>query len=242
MLLQLDHLHFPAPNIDVVIWRYSSLSKLMSLLISKSIYLTSLSQLRANDPLEGHVTNANILLCQKLETDYDFAKKFMKEVIPDNVGDKQEHLRLIIEQHKNPFKMAQHEGYINCWHINKYESAALWSIYSRHEDGVAIKSTVGRAKDALAGDELLIGGYVTYHDYDRSLTLGDNVFRAAFNKRSAFEYEKEFRIFGWRSNALTPAPPGIAVPCEPSTLMMKYSSVPMRQTGLLTPFNRLCPS
>src|SRR3989339_339130 len=39
------------------------------------------------------------------------------------------------------FKKTKNLVYLNCWHINKYESAAMWSVYLQSNEGIAIQST-----------------------------------------------------------------------------------------------------
>jgi hypothetical protein len=31
--------------------------------------------------------------------------------------------------------------FINCWHLSEYESSAMWDIYSRKNEGIAILSS-----------------------------------------------------------------------------------------------------
>ena len=33
---------------------------------------------------------------------------------------------------------------VNSWHMNEYESAAMWDIYSTRDFGIAIRSTIKR--------------------------------------------------------------------------------------------------
>ena len=35
---------------------------------------------------------------------------------------------------------------INCWHVNDYESDAMWKLYSSNRQSIAIQSTIGRLK------------------------------------------------------------------------------------------------
>src|SRR5579885_861214 len=46
-----EHRDFPTPPDDTMIWRYMSMSKFLSLLISRSLYLTQCDRLE--DPFEG---------------------------------------------------------------------------------------------------------------------------------------------------------------------------------------------
>src|SRR5690554_5603800 len=48
------------------------------------------------------------------------------------------------------------KAYINCWNVGENESYALWKIYTAYNSGVAIKSTVGRLKEALCNEEIEI--------------------------------------------------------------------------------------
>lgn len=34
--------------------------------------------------------------------------------------------------------------FISCWHINEYESYAMWDLYSRDEKGIAIQSNIDK--------------------------------------------------------------------------------------------------
>ena len=44
------------------------------------------------------------------------------------------------EIHKD---LVKHVG-VSCWHMSTCESAAMWSLYSKTNEGIAIRSTVGR--------------------------------------------------------------------------------------------------
>lgn len=39
--------------------------------------------------------------------------------------------------------------FVNCWHLNEYESAAMWDLYLKNEEGVAIQTTFNRIKKSL---------------------------------------------------------------------------------------------
>ena len=41
------------------------------------------------------------------------------------------------------------ELYVSCWHNDPAESAAMWSLYSTKESGIAIQTTSDRFSDAL---------------------------------------------------------------------------------------------
>jgi len=39
--------------------------------------------------------------------------------------------------------------FVNPWHKNEFESAAMWKLYLKSEEGVAIRTTVERLKHAF---------------------------------------------------------------------------------------------
>jgi hypothetical protein len=84
---------------------------------------------------------------------------------------------------------------VNCWHANEHESAAMWRIYLKSDEGVAIQATVERLESAFdsAAEGLYIGA-VRYQDDERDSGLGRSELAPFFCKRKAFEYEREVRL------------------------------------------------
>lgn len=88
--------------------------------------------------------------------------------------------------------------YVNCWHINEHESEAMWKLYGAvRSESIAVKSSVGRIKTAIANDPIptMIGKI----DYDKDLQkLNDevlhNFYPQVLYKRKIFEHEKELRL------------------------------------------------
>jgi hypothetical protein len=80
---------------------------------------------------------------------------------------------------------------ISCWHMNEYESAAMWKLYCQGSDGICVQSTYRLLDDAL--DEEVNIGQVKYISYDQqSIPLG-NLFWPFLYKRRSFEHEREIR-------------------------------------------------
>jgi len=100
---------------------------------------------------------------------------------------------------------------INCWHLNEYESAAMWSLYSG-TNGIAIVSTVDRLVNAISGAPQAISiGQVRYVDFrsGEHQTL-QPLSEPAMFKRKSFEHEQEIRAFTTADNASG----GIDVPVD----------------------------
>lgn len=87
--------------------------------------------------------------------------------------------------------------YVSCWHLGRFESHAMWRIYSK-DRGIAIRTTVGRLARSLASAD---SAYIGRVQYSKDAMLGswpsaviDTLFPFAFWKRPPFEYEREVRV------------------------------------------------
>lgn len=158
-------------NGDAKIWRYMDFAKFISLLDKKALFFPRADNL--GDPFEGSFPKINVqkrkhalsaVDTSGLVTLSDFYKKFLKCTA------------------------------INSWHINDNESDAMWKLYIKGEEGIAIQSTVGRLKSSLKeSKECPISvGRVAYVSYD-SDRIPDDTLSPYFHKRNSFEHEREYR-------------------------------------------------
>ncbi len=91
------------------------------------------------------------------------------------------------------------EVYVNCWHVNQHESAAMWRIYLKGDDGIALRTTASRLRDVLArGQETIYLGVVRYLDYEHERVPRGHEIHPFFCKRKPFDYEREVRAL-WRT-------------------------------------------
>ena len=81
--------------------------------------------------------------------------------------------------------------YLNCWHLNKYESVAMWSLYGGQKGAIAIRSTYSKLFNVLPKDISL--GMVDYIDYNTELIPEEYIDSRFFCKRKSFSHEKEIR-------------------------------------------------
>jgi hypothetical protein len=84
---------------------------------------------------------------------------------------------------------------LHCWHANEHESVAMWRIYLKSEEGVAIQTTTERLQKAfepMHGQAFI--GAVRYLDYQRDCVTEAHELSPFFCKRKAFEYEREVRV------------------------------------------------
>lgn len=154
-------------------------TKFMSFLESGALYFTSAAEFE--DPLEGSYPEINLLA-------YENAIKGFN--IPDEL---KSDLR---ESNYRLRSSAPTWHFINCWHLNNYESAAMWKLYLSSNEGIAIQSTYQKLRNCFANVEKHIFlGQVKYIDYEiESLDVSNgNILAPFIHKRKSFEHEKEVR-------------------------------------------------
>lgn len=101
----------------------------------------------AADPFEGYYTKS-ILAIDHLRLD-DFPEEWRKQ---SNINDEKS-FRMFIDAHRNMREHSRLERevtFVNSWHCQEYESAAMWSLYLKTQEGIAIQSTYKRLVDSLA--------------------------------------------------------------------------------------------
>jgi hypothetical protein len=153
------------------IWRYMDFTKFVYMLENQSLYFCRSDRL--GDKFEGSYPNQNL---EKL---------------------KKEHGQDVIESTKEYNDLVGKNIYINCWHINNKESLAMWKVYLKSNEGVAIKTSVKKFCTALLKNTNNIDMYankVTYIDYlTENLWTEEQFAGPYFYKRNLFDYEQEFR-------------------------------------------------
>jgi len=82
---------------------------------------------------------------------------------------------------------------INCWHVNEYESAAMWNLYLKTNKGIAIRTTYNLLKESIVDKEDVHLGLVKYIDYNKEYINANNCFEPFVHKRKSFEHEREIR-------------------------------------------------
>lgn len=179
----------------ITLWRYLSLEKLLHLLQSRTLYFSQLSKL--HDPYEG-----------RLPIGFSTGIVDLTE-LPDDVFDLkpiQGQAELLKDE------SLRSEMCVSCWRNCPFESAAMWSVYSKNS-GVAIKTTVGHLAESLNHNDVGIEiAAVDHMDFEPMLIVG-----APWKiKRTSFDYEKEIR-----AAIRTPQfdRPGRAVPVTVETLL-----------------------
>lgn len=80
---------------------------------------------------------------------------------------------------------------VNCWHSGNFESAAMWRLYSREHEGIAIKTTFKRFKESFCGEREVVASMVKYIDYATTPVPFGNTMFPLIHKRNSFQHEQE---------------------------------------------------
>lgn len=188
------HPVFKTPKREAKIFRYMSFEKFMALIETSSLFFSSLHTLAELDPFEGEYSDANKAIDAITWND-----------LPPQLVERYE-TRERYELLKQARIFAREDGrkqkkitFANCWHIQDYESAAMWKLYTHDQKGIAIVSTVGRLIDSLASytDFNVMIGEITYLNFDVDAISEGNMFSPFMHKRKYFDYEKEMRAIIW---------------------------------------------
>jgi hypothetical protein len=153
---------------DTIVWKYLDLSKFLDLLLSQKLFMSRSDKFE--DQYEGTFSEPTFEEIKKLSTNN-----------PDFL---------------NYYKTHREKVAISSWHINEYESFAMWQIFTQNSEGLAIQSTVKRLQDALAPEKNYkqFIGEVNYIDYKKEYIPFDDLFFPFLFKRKSFQYEREVRI------------------------------------------------
>ena len=168
-----EHPVFEKANDDDIIWRYLDFTKFVSMLDKRALFFIRADKL--DDTFEGSFSKGNIKLRPIV-----YGDKIPKDVL---------------SKLSNIWKENRKYMLINSWHISRYESAAMWKLYLKSNEGVAIKSTFKRLCDSFNNytDDVISIGKIKYIDYENEWIPEGNSFYPFLHKRKSFEYEQELR-------------------------------------------------
>lgn len=173
-----------------VLWRYMDFARFVEILESRRLWFVRLDQLE--DPLEGAHTDAELANI----------RKHLPETRSQSLVD--------------VFRSSRSELYVNCWRSGSAESLAMWDLYGEGSGIVAVKSTVGRLRKAVATcDKPVYISNVKYVNWNDAPGI-DNVLVACTRKNQSYQHESEVRVIIWEpTNNLDTEPKlGIRLPLD----------------------------
>ncbi|CDH32752.1 hypothetical protein [Xenorhabdus bovienii] len=152
------------------LWRYMDFTKFVSLISSNNLFLSRIDKFR--DPYEGMLPKENELIKQKNEQKTN-------------------------NSYRDTIKHNKEKYYANCWYASRYESAAMWVLYAKTNEAIAIETNYQILSEELPDYVYL--GLVSYIDYKKkSIKMHSddsiNSMNIFMYKRKSFLHEKEARI------------------------------------------------
>lgn len=159
------------------IWRYMDFTKFVAMLNNKALFFSRADLL--GDSFEGSFSKENVRVRPIV----------YKEMIKSA---NQAAISSILEVMKKCAEWVREWTYINCWHMNEHESAAMWKLYALSCEAIAIQSTYDRLFRCLPDDGFFVGK-VKYIDYEKDVIPENNTFYPFVHKRKSFEHEREVR-------------------------------------------------
>lgn len=167
------HFSFTEPEPETArLWRYMDLAQFLSILEKEALFFPSVATLGEVDPYEGEPLPAKIRAAQARG--------------PDDLR--------TFRLHCEVFK---HLNFYNSWHMSDDKSDAMWKLYLKGSQGIAIQSTVARVKTSFQNTitHTVYMALVEYIDYEHflpsSMLVGSSDY---MYKRRAFRHEQEVRI------------------------------------------------
>jgi hypothetical protein len=174
------HLSFtePAPG-NARLWRFMDLAQFLWILEKQALFFPSVATLAKADPYEG-------------------------EPLPAKLRAAQARGAAALRAFRLNCEAFKHLNFYNCWHMNDSESDAMWKLYLKGSQGIAIQSTVKRIKSSLQEylTDTVYMALVRYVDYDTFTTTPTGIFGSSdyMFKRLAFRHEQEVRLGTYRDD------------------------------------------
>jgi hypothetical protein len=194
------------------LWRYMSLDKFVDLLSTSELHFAPLASFMKSDPFEGYLPavalEADAAIFRPHIKDSELAFQLVEEHRKNIGHEVTSEERALFERQLDDLKAAPQiyrtaiakATCVNCWHMNKAESEAMWRLYGDGGKGIAVETTFDALKKSIQACESAFRVHiypVKYLDFfDNSLTPADCVVegqRAPFLKRVSYEHEHEIR-------------------------------------------------
>jgi len=163
---------------DTVLWRYLDAAKLFDFFENGTLFFCRAD--RFSDKFEGAFTPT---LRDQISASY---------------------ARGEIDYNYEQFKRRMRQSvFINCWHRNQDDSAAMWALYGKSDCAVALTTTVGQLSDTLSEADTEHAAWIARVEYvkhwsdpklDISPRIAADYARIFAYKTKAYEYEKEVRV------------------------------------------------
>jgi hypothetical protein len=142
------------------------------MLETQTLWFTRADQFE--DPLEGGYTDAELA---RFKSNPATPRRFAS-----------------LQPHEDLPRKTRMTTYINCWRRGSAESLAMWSLYGSNAGTVAVKTTVGQLRNAVATSaESLFLAEVSYVDWNHLTDVEDGI-SLCTRKELSYSHEAEVRL------------------------------------------------
>jgi len=181
----ITHPNMTIPNDSQTVWRYMSFDQFISLLSKEALWFSRGSILKNMDPYECTLPEPN------LKTD---PQELLSKIF-GNSSFIQEDVKRFFDSHRFGQEHFRVNTLVNCWNLLDHESHAMWKVYGKQHNCVALKSSVGSLKKSFGDytDYDVHIGEINYIDYSKDSIDESNYFNAIMHKTSFYSSERELR-------------------------------------------------
>lgn len=179
-----DHEKCQQPANDTKLWRYMAFDQLVSLLAKRKLWFSRAVALQDVDPYEGTLPEENV---RRSVSDLASEIPMLKELPQERLGQ-------FIESHRG-FQRMSKLNLVSCFSIADHESNAMWHVYGKGANCVALTTTLGELKECFGPfvDYDVLIGQIEYIDYSKALLDESNYLLPLLHKAPFYSYEREIR-------------------------------------------------
>lgn len=194
-----DHDDWEMPGENDALWRYMDVPKFLNLLTTKKLWLGSAQQLAMEDSHE--LTFSRLEFSHRAWVREEDLPPEIRELVNRFAANSFDERLAAYKRMRETSLLQAHKlrrtVFVSSWHRSPHESVAMWKIYGAPGPGIAIKSSLGRFRNAFKGKENLYVCRMQYIDFATAEMARHNYLLPAQYKRQAFAYEDEVRLFYW---------------------------------------------
>lgn len=179
-------------NKQIKLWRYVDLSKLLATLQHGGLFFPRATLMTDNfegsTPLKNREARQAMLKAREAGLVEGFGNLTFDQInfAFDKFAEyRQQNLKALL---------------VSCWHMNEFETAAMWKLYAKSGDAVCMQTTFDKLKKYTPGWVYL--GEVKYIDYRQDVIDERSMFSFIMHKRRSFENERELRCVIWEHQGL----------------------------------------
>jgi hypothetical protein len=161
-------------DLKAKIWRYMDFTQFVHMMSTESLFFSRIDQLQLRDPYEGSFHSSPLLRFDPEKPELEPVKEECRRRLEMGVAK----------------TMA-----VNCWHMNEEQSMAMWQLYLKSEEGLAIESTFSALAESFSAcsHKVYIGkveyGAVQCEHHE----VGLSIYEGALRKESCYKHERELR-------------------------------------------------